>query len=66
MDEGREEATLHIRVECPGAGKDAINITELQNCVLWTSTSVARSDFYTLTDPVVLSRSGVFSPTDAP
>ena len=26
----------------------------------------ADADFYTLTDPVVLSRSGVFSPTDAP
>ena len=26
----------------------------------------ADADFYTLTDPVVLSRSGVFSPMDAP
>ena len=33
MDEGSEEATLHIGVECPGADEDAINITELQMCV---------------------------------
>ena len=44
----------------------AASLSRYALCVLWTSTSVARSDFYTLTDPVVLSRSGVFSPTDAP
>ena len=33
MDEGNEEATLQILVECPGADEDAINITELQICV---------------------------------
>ena len=44
----------------------AASLSRYALCVLWTSTSVARSDFYTPTDPVVLSRSGVFSPTDAP